>query len=61
MDLFGPISTSSLGGNKYTFVILDDYNRYTWTYFLKHKNECFRYFTKFCKLVQNEKDFMLGL
>ena len=60
MDLFGPISTSSLGGSKYAFVIVDDYSRYTWTYFLKHKNECFRYFTKFCKLVQNEKGFMIS-
>ena len=60
MDLFGPISTSSLGGSKYAFVIVDYYSRYTWTYFLKHKNEYFRYFTKFCKLVQNEKGFMIS-
>ena len=28
MDLFKPISTSSLGGSKYAFVIMDDYSRY---------------------------------
>ena len=60
MDLFGPISTSSLGGSKYAFVIVDDYSRYTWTYFSAHKSECFRYFSKFCKLVQNEKGFMIS-
>ena len=41
MDLFGPISISSLGDRKYAFVIVDDYSRYTWTYFFKHKNEYF--------------------
>ena len=60
MDLFGPIATSSLGGSKYTFVIVNDYSRYTWTYFLAHKSDCFRYFSKFCKLVQNEKGFMIS-
>ena len=44
MDLFGRIHTSSLGGSKYAFVIVDDYSRYTWTYFLAHKSDCFRYF-----------------
>ena len=60
MDLFRPISTLSLGGSKYAFFIVDDYSRYTWTYFLTHKSDCFRYFSKFCKLVQNEKDFMIS-
>ena len=60
LDLFEPISTSSLGGSKYAFVSVDDYSRYTWTYFLTHKSECLRYFTKFCKLVQNEKGSMIS-
>ena len=60
LDLFGPIDTTSLGGSKYAFAIVDYYSRYTWTYFLKHKNECFKYFIKFCKLVQNEKGFMIS-
>ena len=59
MDLFGPIATSSLRGSKYIFVVVDDYSRYTWTYFLAHKSECFRYLSKFSKLVQNKKGFMI--
>ncbi|CAL9196629.1 unnamed protein product [Musa hybrid cultivar] len=47
-------------GSKYAFVIVDDYSRYTWTYFLKQKSECLRSFTKFCKLVQNEKGSMIS-
>ena len=29
MDLFGPITYKSLGGNLYCLVIVDDYSRYT--------------------------------
>jgi hypothetical protein len=29
MDLFGPIQYTNIGGNKYDFVIVDDYTRYT--------------------------------
>ena len=60
LDLFGPIDITSLGGSKYTFVIIDDYSRYTWTYFLAHKSDCFKCFSKFCKLTQNEKGFMIS-
>ena len=60
MNLFGPIDASSLGGSKYAFVIVDDYSRYTWTYFLAHKSNFFRYFLKFCKLIQSEKGLMIS-
>jgi hypothetical protein len=39
MDLFGPPTHASIGGKKYCLVIVDDYSRYTWVYFLKHKYE----------------------
>jgi hypothetical protein len=29
MDLFGPTTYTSIGSNKYGFVIVDDYTRYT--------------------------------
>jgi hypothetical protein len=29
MDLFGPITYISIGGNKYGLVIIDDYSRFT--------------------------------
>jgi hypothetical protein len=34
MDLFGPIAYISIDGNKYGFVIIDDYSRFTWVFFL---------------------------
>lgn len=60
MDLFGPIDIISLRGNKYVSVIVDDYSRYIWTYFLSHRSDYFKCFTKFYKQVQNEKGFMIS-
>ena len=34
MDLFGPTSFMSISGNSYCLVIVDDYSRFTWVYFL---------------------------
>jgi hypothetical protein len=34
MDLFGPITYISIGGNKYDLVIIDDYSRFMWVLFL---------------------------
>ena len=53
--MFGPTFTLSLGGNKYGLVIVDDFFRFTWVFFLRHKSEAFRVFEKFSKQVQNEK------
>ena len=45
----------SLGGNYYGLAIVDDYSRFTWTLFLKTKNEAFEAFRKLAKMIQNEK------
>jgi hypothetical protein len=34
MDLFGPIVYISIGRSKYCLVIVDDYSRFTWVFFL---------------------------
>ncbi|GJV81346.1 retrovirus-related pol polyprotein from transposon TNT 1-94 [Tanacetum coccineum] len=55
MDLFGPSAVQSYGGNFYTLVIVDDYSRYTWTIFLKHKIEAFYHFEILSKKIQIQK------
>jgi len=45
----------SLGGNYYGLVIVDDYSQYTWTLFLRTKNDAFDAFHKLAKVIQNEK------
>ena len=40
-------------------VIVDDYNRWTWVKFLKHKDESHSVFFDLCIQVQNEKYFRI--
>ena len=54
MDLFGPTQYTSIGGNKYGFVIVDDYTRYTWVFFLVDKSDVFAIFKSFVKGIHNE-------
>jgi hypothetical protein len=49
MDLFGPIAYISIGGNKYGLVIVDDFSRFTWVFFLYDKNETQAIFNKFVR------------
>jgi transposase InsO family protein len=54
MDLFGPTTYTSIGGNKYGFVIVDDFTRYTWVLFLVDKSDVFATFKTFIKKIHNE-------
>ena len=59
IDLFGPMDVLSMGDKSYGFVIVDDYSRFTWVYFLAHKDEALHTFIRHCKKVQNEKASLL--
>ena len=37
MDLMGPIEVVSEGGMRYIYVIVDDFSRYSWVFFMKEK------------------------
>nr|GEX31088.1 retrovirus-related Pol polyprotein from transposon TNT 1-94 [Tanacetum cinerariifolium] len=52
MDLCGPMRVESINGKKYVLVIVDDYSRYTWTYFLRSKDETPEVLINFLRLVQ---------
>lgn len=39
MDLFGPVSPQSLGGKRFTLLIVDEYTRYSWVFFLRAKSD----------------------
>nr|GEU51654.1 hypothetical protein [Tanacetum cinerariifolium] len=39
MNLCGPMRAASINGKRYVLVIVDDYSRYTWVYFLITKDE----------------------
>ncbi|GKC14907.1 retrovirus-related pol polyprotein from transposon TNT 1-94, partial [Tanacetum coccineum] len=52
MDLCGPMWIESINGNKYNLMIVDDYPRYTWTYFLRSKDETPEVLKDFLKMIQ---------
>ena len=54
IDLFGPTQYTSIGGNKYGFVIVGNYTRYTWAFFLVDKSDVFATFKLFIKGIHNE-------
>jgi hypothetical protein len=41
MDLVGPARVRSAGGRWYILVVVDDYSRYAWVFFLEEKGEIF--------------------
>ena len=56
IDLFGTTKIKSLSGN-FCFILVDDFSRFTWVFFLEHKDEVFSYFYVFGIRVEKEKDF----
>nr|GEW84069.1 hypothetical protein [Tanacetum cinerariifolium] len=52
MDLCGPMWVASINGKRYVLVIVDDYSKYTWTHFLRSKDETPKVLIEFLRLVQ---------
>ncbi len=44
MDTVGPSRVRSIGGKWYVFIIIDDYSRYFWVFFLERKDKVFEHF-----------------
>lgn len=51
-DLCGPISPETPCGNKYFFLLVDDYSRFMWVFMLKNKGEALEVFKKFKAQVE---------
>jgi transposase InsO family protein len=54
MDLFCPIAYISIGRSKYCLVIVDDYSRFTWVFFLQEKSQTQGTLKRFLRRAQNE-------
>ncbi|GJR38795.1 retrovirus-related pol polyprotein from transposon TNT 1-94 [Tanacetum coccineum] len=52
MDLCGPMRVASINEKKYILVIVDEYSRYTWTLFLKSKDEIPEVLKEFLTMIQ---------
>nr|GFB80697.1 putative ribonuclease H-like domain-containing protein [Tanacetum cinerariifolium] len=61
MDLFGPTSVSSLNHKRYCLVVTDDFSRFTWTFFLKTKDETSGILRIFITEIENLKDLKVKI
>lgn len=53
-DLCGPISPPTPSGNKYVFLLVDDFSRTIWAFLLKTKYQSLEAFKNFKALVEKE-------
>ena len=60
IDLIGPTRVQSLGGKKYSLVVVDDFTRYTWIVLLRGKVEAPEKMIHLCKKLQVEKGTMIA-
>lgn len=58
-DICGPMHEESLNGSKYFLLLVDDYSRMQWVYFLKQKNEALERIREFKVEVENQKGFTI--
>lgn len=54
VDLCGSITPESPSGKRYVMVLIDDFSRKGWVYFLTNKSESFETFKRFKAKVENE-------
>ena len=53
-NVAGPFTHMSMSHDKYALTFIDEFSRYCWVYFLKHKSEVFGLFKVFKALVENQ-------
>ena len=41
MNIVGPTRMLSLNGKRFDLVLVDDYSRFSWVFFIFHKNKAF--------------------
>jgi transposase InsO family protein len=55
MDLVGPTRVRSAGWKWYVLVVVDDYSRYAWVFFLEDKGEKFGFVRDLVLRLRNER------
>jgi transposase InsO family protein len=54
IDTVGPSRVHSMGGKWYILVIVDDYSRYSWVFFLESMDEVLEHFQSLALRLNNE-------
>jgi len=57
MDTVGPARVRSVGGKWYVLVIVDDFSRYSWVYFLETKDETFGFVRDLILRLRTERPY----
>ncbi|KAK1395993.1 hypothetical protein POM88_005856 [Heracleum sosnowskyi] len=57
MDLFGLVNVMSISKKKYCLVIVDDFSKFTWTYFLHSKDEASEIIINHIKVANNHPEY----
>ncbi|GKB58052.1 zinc finger, CCHC-type containing protein [Tanacetum coccineum] len=60
-DLCGPISPATHSGKKFIFLLVDDYTRFMWAYFLTSKDQAFSTFKEFRQQIEMEMRMKLRM
>jgi hypothetical protein len=55
MDLVGPACVRSADGKWYVLVVVDDYSRYAWVFFLEEKGDMFGFVRDLVLRLRNER------
>jgi transposase InsO family protein len=55
IDLVGPARVRSASGKWYVLVVVDDYSRYAWVFFLEDKGETFGFVRDLVLRLRNER------
>jgi transposase InsO family protein len=55
MDLVGPTRVRSAGAKWYVLVVVDDYSRYSWVFFLEEKGETLGFVQDLVLWLRNER------
>ena len=50
----------SLSGKRYDYVLVDDFSRFTWVFFLTHKYEAFNEFQVFYRKIEQDGKYKIS-
>ncbi|KAL0541716.1 hypothetical protein IC582_021771 [Cucumis melo] len=53
-NIWGPAPTSTVHGYRYYVLFIDDFSRFTWIYFLKHRSELSRTYIEFANMIRTQ-------
>lgn len=61
MDVCGPIETRSIGGSRYFLIIVDDFSKMAFGYFLKSKGDVFNQVKHFVAMAENQTNCLIKI